>query len=309
MDYDHYRMSSISKQEFPCTRYFATGFNVTNINVDSLECNFKELDISYMAVAVKNVNASGNFYFNFASRVRKNRIEELFSKLNVKGFTIDTFENDGGIGASDAVKSILEKKGKTGHYVREYGDQPWDIRRRLTKNHEKSADDMLSEEEINEKTFRALSQSIEQCDSRVGDVQKEMEGVKTNISEMNHNLKLDLESKDAIIAKLSKELEERNQELSERNKELSDRKISQRITFEKLEQAESECSRLRYENSRLYAEMSSTNHLAMIRNDLRVFQDLQDRRFRAMTLQSNMRFRILCETLGLRSQDTESMDI
>jgi hypothetical protein len=303
-------MSSISKQEPPCARFFATGFNVTNANAEAMEFMLDDLDVSYMAVAVKNANSSGNFYLNFAIRVRKVRIEEFFTKMNIKGFSIDTFENDGGLGASEAVKSILEKKNKQGYWVREYGAQPLDIYRKLNKKKESShEEEKMTEDELNEKTFRALSQSIEQCDSRMGNVQKEMEEVKTNLSELNCNLKAEIESKDAMIARLSKELEERNKELSDRNKELSDRKTSQRITFENLERAESECSILRHENSRLHAEMAATNHLSEIRNEIRDFRDLQDRRFRAMTLQNNIRFRIVSEHLGFMSQNNESMDI
>lgn len=308
-------MSSMEKTEYACTRYFATGFNVTKQSVDSLEFEVTTLGISYLAISVEYNKGEGNFYFNFASKCRKTKVEDILTKeLNAKGFRVDTFDNDAGVGASNAVRNILEKKHKSGYYVREYGEQPADIARRLKQ--ERQSNDMLSEEEIDEKTFQALSQSIEKCGSQMDDVQKRMEGVdiklsdfSENLSELNQNLKRELESKKDVIAKLSRELEARNNELSARNKELSDRKKSQKITFDNLERAELECARLRQENNRLYAEMSATNPLMLIRDQLKEDREIQDRRFKAMMLQNNLRFKVLCDALGLKAEGTESMDI
>ena len=309
-------MASTGKNDAPCTRYFVTGFNLKSDDVDSMESKFPQYSINYTAISLFEEKTAVNIYLNFKTKVRKTRVEDLLNESKVKGFRIDNFENDGGLGASVAVKSILEKQDKAGYYVREWGDQPSDIYRRLNAKTKTSSDTGTEEEEIDDKTFRALSQSLEECESRMGSVQECMEGVNEklegfneNLSELNANLKRELQSKESVIAKLSKELEERNKELSERNKELSDRKTSQRITFENLDRAESECMRLRQENNRLYAEMSANNHLSVIREELTNLRDLQDRRFRAMTLQNNTRFRVLCEALGMRNQDPESMDI
>ena len=261
-----------------------------------------------MAGCMTTERKSGDFFLNFTTKIRKTRVEEIFNTIGVKGFTIDTFLNDAGTGASMAVKSILEKKNKPGYEIFEQGEQPVDIKRRLhsEKGHD---DDLMTEEEIDEKTFKILSQSIGKCDSRMEEMQEQVEGVSNKLSELNVNLEKEVKTKEAIIQKLSKELDARNKELSDRNRELQERKTSQRITFEDLGRSELECSRLRQENSRLYAEMTAQNHLAFIRNELQEVRELQHRQFRATTEQNNFRFRILWDALGLRARNPDSMDL
>jgi hypothetical protein len=155
-------------QEDSCkvSRYFLSCFNVN----PEFARNFKfmksrggdEFKILYMEAAFNKETGSGEFFMEFADKVRENKLVGSFKSQGAGQVVPVTFpHNDGDSSAVDALLRILAQQDETGYsYTR--GVLPDTLKNKIEAKKKAAAQQaLLSSREFDEKTAAALKASLD----------------------------------------------------------------------------------------------------------------------------------------------------